>query len=276
MLIVGGNANLARYLIRVFPKSYKVVTAGRNKCDITLDVCSDFDLPQHTYDIVLYIAAYYSDKTIEDKKLLQQVNIEGACKVLEKAKNIKHFIYVSTIFSQLREDSPFYSGYARTKQLGEVAIAEACRQKGTPLTILRPSQFYSSDLSYENHQPFFYQLIRTSQKGIDHTLYGSHDPKRNFLHVDDFSQVVYQVIDQQIFGVFDCLDPTDISYSELIELANSTFESKGKVIFDKSKPNIADNVFPISNELFQKIGFYPSVDKASAIKKIGEVLGVDE
>jgi nucleoside-diphosphate-sugar epimerase len=49
-----------------------------------------------------------------------------------------------------------------------------------------------------NINPFFYDLIDKAGRGEDIYLYGSHDPKRNYIHIDDVTRVLAEVVKRRL------------------------------------------------------------------------------
>ena len=69
-------------------------------------------------------------------------------------------------------------------------------------------------------------------------LFGSADPVRNFLFVDDLVEIVERIIERQVFGCFACAHPNSYKLSELLTIANEVFGSSSEIHFSKEKKDI--------------------------------------
>ncbi len=281
VLIVGGNSNVARALKARIEGSAMVITAGIRGCDITLDLREDSkSIEDKIYmipdiDALIVTAADFSTAPLEVSKSIE-VNVVGTLKLYRAALlygNVKHFVYISSISSLLDPASRHYDTYSFAKKQAEDALRFAASMNGNndvKLTILRPSRIYGDDDGFRRHQPFFYYLMDTAQAGKEISIYGSHDPLRNYLHIDDLTKIIEKVIDYGVCGTYDCQHPNNISNSQIAKLAQVAFDKKVDVVFLKDKPKTDDNIFDMDFSLYDKIGFYPQVSVVEGIKRIAK------
>jgi len=272
ILIVGGNSSIGKALKSVLSKNYEVITAGRTNCDSYInleDPITEIKIPDYV-DIVINAVAHFGGQTGKLIYEAENINVLGLLKLCEVSYNasVKHFISISSIFSFLKEDAQQYSIYSISKRHAEEVIKEFCRTYSLPLTILRPGQVYGNVLDFKSKQPFLYHIISQAAKGLDINLYGSNDAKRNFIHIDDLTQIIEKVIEQTTLGSFDCLYMHDVTYSQIAKAAYSVFNKKGNINFIKDKPDIPDNIFEKDFSLYEKIDFYPEISIEKGIKKI--------
>jgi len=244
IFIIGAGSALAQDVMPALAQDNTIVTAGRKGCDVYCDIAKPFTIPAGV-DVVINFAAAFGggdDAAFVDT---QKTNVQGTLNVCmaAKAANVKHIINISSIFALLDENSPYYSAYALTKKQADELAQYYCRINTIPLTTLRPSQIYGDSDSFAKHQPFFYTIIDKAQKGEDITIYGTNDARRNFIHSADLAETIRRVVEKRIEGVFACMNPSDVSYSQIAQAAQSVFNKGGKVIFQKDMPDIADNIF---------------------------------
>lgn len=197
ILIIGGNSSVSRYVRSLLSEDYEVITIGRRDCDINLDPNKPLadQLPDHV-DIVIHTAAAFGRETEEEIYETEKYNVLDTmdlCFQLKKM-NVKHFIFISSIFVHLEDTSPLYSIYNISKQHAEEIIKYCLKRDEIPYTILRPSQLYGNDPSFIKHHPFLYQIIETASKGQKISLYGKHGGSANYLHIKDFAEVIYRVV----------------------------------------------------------------------------------
>lgn len=272
IVIVGGQSSLGRALKPILAEFGEVITAGRNNCDIYLDLkdpLEKINLPNDS-DVIIHTAALFGGKTAKENLETEEVNVLGTIKICQAAirAKAKHFILISSIFACLKDDSPFYNIYALSKKQAEEIARYCFSTSSTALAILRPSQIYGNEDYFRKNQPFFYTLVDQAEKGEDITLYGSHDARRNFININDLTTIISRVVQNKIVGTYSCQYPTDVTYSEIAKAAIAAFMSKSNLRFLKDKPDISDNIFNKDDSLFNKIGFYPQVTIKEGMRKI--------
>jgi nucleoside-diphosphate-sugar epimerase len=272
ILLVGGMSSISRALIPKLLEFGEVITAGRTNCDITLDLNNlneEIKFPSEI-DIVINTAASFGGISAKEILETENVNVLGTLRLCEaaKVKHVKHFILISSIFATLNANSKNYSIYALSKKHSEDIARYYCTLNKLPLCILRPSQIYGIGDEFRKHQPFFYLMIDKAQNNEDIELFGTNDPKRNYIYIDDLTNIIVRVIHNNIEGTYSCVHQRDLTYSEIAMAAFKAFNTNGKVLFLKDQPDIPDNIFEIDNYLYNKIGFYPEISIEEGINKI--------
>lgn len=139
-----------------------------------------------------------------------------------------------------------------------------------PLTILRPSQLYGISEAFKKNQPLIYNIIEQAKSGMNITLYGTNDAQRNYLYIDDFVDVILNVIEKKILGIYNCQFLQDVAISEVAKSAINAFNSKSKINFLKEEADVRHNVFPIDETLYKKINLYPKVDIKQGMRMIAK------
>jgi nucleoside-diphosphate-sugar epimerase len=272
ILIVGGTSTVGRALIPVLSEIGEVVTAGRKNCDFHLDLIDSVEkivLPKDI-DVVINTAAHFGGNTEKEILDAENVNVLGViklCHAIVEAK-VKHFILISSIFSNLSKESKFYNIYAISKKHSEEISSFYCKTYSVPLTILKPSQIYGDDNSFRLHQPFFYTIVDKAEKGEEINIFGSNDAHRNYIHIDDLTKIILRVVRNKVEGLYSCMYPKDVRYSQIARAAIAAFKSKGRVLFLKSEPDVSDNIFKKDDSLYKKIAFYPQISIKDGMKKI--------
>ena len=272
ILIVGGTSSLGCALKPVLSEIGEVITAGRKECDIRLDLNDPIEkitLPNNI-DAVIHTAAHFGGKTVEEILEAENVNVLGTLKLCQAAvqAKAKHFILISSMFSCLNKNSEYYNIYALSKKHSEEIAHFYCSLHSLPLTILRPSQIYGNKENFRRHQPFFYMMIDKAENGEDITIYGSNDALRNYIYIDDLVKIIEKVVQNKIEGIYSCMYPIDLTYSQIAKAAILAFNSKGRIFFLKNKPDIPNNIFEKDGSLYKKIGFYPQISIKDGMKKI--------
>jgi nucleoside-diphosphate-sugar epimerase len=273
VLIIGGGSNLGKELKKKLLKyDYDIYTAGRNNCDFNFDLKDDIEdiKINMSFDIVILASAHFGGLNIDEMIDTLNVNVLGTLKVCNLVSKVsgKHFILISSMSATLNENSEYFGIYALSKRHSNDIAKLFCKINKLPLTILMPSQIYGDNLNFRNHQPFLYKMINNSIKFEDIEIYGNNDAIRNYIHVDDLSEVIIRVIKKKVLGEFQCISPNNITFSEMAKICFEEFKFNGRIIFNKTKESIPNNIFHYDPQLYVKIDFVPNIDFRNGIKRI--------
>jgi nucleoside-diphosphate-sugar epimerase len=261
VLLVGGNSSLAQCLRPVLAGFAEVVTAGRNDCDLELDLNKITTIPSG-FDSVVNTAAHLGGPNPAKLESAEATNALGTL-ALGRAcaeAGVDHLVHVSTIFATLPASSPFHNAYALSKRHGDEALQLQARMQDMQLTILRPSQFYGVGESYRRNQPFLFTLMDKAQSGQDIELWGKHDALRNFIHVQDVANIIARVVLNRALGTYTVSSPQDQSFHQIAQAAVDAFESSSTIHFLHDKPDTADNIFTFKDTLYRTLGYTPQID----------------
>lgn len=270
ILIVGGNSSVGKALKAKLINDYQVVTAGRSQCDWFLDLSDQpIQIPEDI-DVIVHTAAHFGGNTAQELIDAQITNVAGTIRLCEAAvqANVKHFVYLSSIFSSAKEQEANYSVYSISKKHTEELATYYCKQHQLPLTILKPSHLYGVEESFRKHQPFFYHILDKARCNEELSLYGNNDPVRNYLYIDDLTEIICKVIQKQVIGSYVCAYPKNVTYIEIAQLAYTIFGTQNRVRFLTDKPDIPSFAYDTDDSLYQKIGFSPQIGLAQGIQKI--------
>ena len=268
VLIVGGTSSLAQTLIPLLRERCELLTAGRKGCDVELDLASrDIQIPGGI-DCVVNMAAAFGGKDWSATLEAMDVNVLGLmrlCHASAKA-NAKHLVHISSIFSDLDGDSPFFGAYSLSKRHSE-DVAQFCgREFRLPVAALKPSRIYGVGAQFRKHQPFLYTIMDKAEGNEDIDLFGSNDPLRNFIHAQDVAKAISAVVERKIEGTYRCVHPDNVTYSQIAEAAISAFESKSRVRFLKDRPDIPSNGFDCDETLFRLTDCFPRISMAQGMR----------
>lgn len=274
VLIVGGTSSIARALKPKLVLFCEVITAGRSNCDLSIDITASSEsiIFPNDIDVVIHTAAHFGGASASAIIEAENTNVLGTLKLCEAAakSNVKHFIYISSIFSNLTPNAPNYSVYGISKKHSEELASYYCALNQLPLTILKPSHLYGVDESFKKHQPFFYSILEKAKNKENITLYGNNDPIRNFLFIDDLIDTIIQVIQQKVTGNFTCTQMTDVTYTQIAQAAYKAFGTNGLVGFLSDKPDVPSFKYDKDDTLYQKIGLFPQISLEQGIQKIAQ------
>jgi nucleoside-diphosphate-sugar epimerase len=116
---------------------------------------------------------------------------------------------------------------------------------------------YGDSIDFKKHQRFLYETLEAAKNKCEISIYGSKDPLRNYLNVSDFNEIILRVIENRVFGSYNCLNPVNVSFTEIAELANEIFQNDQAILFLKEHKDIPDNIFKFDDDLYKIIDFIP-------------------
>jgi nucleoside-diphosphate-sugar epimerase len=255
---VGHRSLLGRHLIALLSPDYEIITAGRqSSADVVFDL-EDRVLPSAPpFDVAVICAASFLDNGPQGMITNEEVNAVGPLRVaaIALASGCRHIVYISTTSALGAQ-----TAYGLSKRHGQENLELLCSTHGITYTALLLTAIYDREGLAERHQPFLYAIMRAAQEGRDITLYGKQDPLRNYLFIDDATEVIRKVVQTQLEGIYPCLHPSSYRASEIAQLALETYGTPGRVIWDRDKPDIAPSPLVEDDRLFERLGLRPTVD----------------
>jgi nucleoside-diphosphate-sugar epimerase len=259
ILIIGGTSSVAETCIPIF-KDYSIVTAGRKNCDLYIDFehLSSFNFPDDI-EVVIIASGYFHESNINDLTMSLRVNSLAPLEIaiLSILKGVKQLIYISSIFSDMPNSSPYFRGYCLFKHQAEESLNYLAKKYNLPLTILKPSQLIGKHPNCRINQPFFYKVIENVFDEQEIILYGKHDAKKNYLLIDDLAIIILKVIEKKVLGIFTCTSEINITIREIAELAAKIAGKIPRIKKDLSKEDLGDNTYNYDDKLYKIIDYYP-------------------
>jgi nucleoside-diphosphate-sugar epimerase len=278
VLIVGSTSALAAATCPLLGGFSEVLRAGRRGGDVAFDLA---DPPEriripHGVDAVVHMAAHFGGKTPEDMRAAESLNVLGTLGLCQAASaaGVRHFVLISSVFAELRPGDFQYGIYSVSKRHAEEVASLWCSANAMPLAIIRPSRIYGDDDSFRKHQPLIYAFADHAQSGAGISIDGTHDARRNFIHVEDVAAGISSVVKARLTGVMTAASPVDATMSEIARAALQAFRSPGEVSFVAGKPDVRDSVATPDNRLWESIGFPPRIGIAEGMRRIAIRRGV--
>ena len=177
------------------------------------DICDaellDRIVPGHDA-IVHFAAESHNDRSIADPEPFLHTNVEGTYRLLEACrKHDVRFHHVSTdeVYGDLpyggderiTEDSPYRpsSPYAATKASSDMLVRAWTRTYGLRATISNCSNNYGP---YQHVEKFIPRQITNILCGIRPKLYGDGKNVRDWIHTEDHSSAVWEILTRGRYG----------------------------------------------------------------------------
>ena len=188
-------------------------------------------------------------------------------------------IYPRGVEQPMKEDAlltnkpePTNEAYAIAKICG-LKLCEFYRQQygvlfhsAMPTNLYGPGDYYHPENSHVI--PALIRRIHFAKENNDPevVIWGTGQPKREFLHVDDLAEGILHVLrledppDWVNIGYGD-----DLPIGELAQLIADTVGYQGKLVFDSTKPDGIPRKL-MDNTLLQSTGWKPSIDLESGLQ----------
>lgn len=215
-------------------------------------------------------AADFGGPNPEDSVRAHQVNCLSVARMLLAASegSLRHIILVSTVTAAYSPENALYSAYGLSKRRGEEIADVLCSSMDLKLSIVRISQMYDSVGECQKHQPSLYRIIRDVRSGLGLTIFGSRDPVRNYIHIDEAASLIRQMLTAEIVGNWECANPRDTSFVQIAECTSRHLGFDVSVTFDHSKPDLADVEVGAWPNAFELLEVAPPRDICVGIKEI--------
>ena len=134
--------------------------------------------------------------------------------------------------------------YAIAKIAGIKLCESMNRQYGTHYVAVMPTNLYGPNDNYDLETSHVLPaLIRKAHEAKERgdkelIVWGSGNPRREFLYVDDMADACVFLMEQGIGdGLYNIGSGTDVTIRELAETVMAVVSFKGKIIFDATKPD---------------------------------------
>ncbi|PLR29144.1 NAD-dependent epimerase/dehydratase family protein [Chimaeribacter arupi] len=269
ILLIGGSGFIGANLIEFFSKEdYRIInfsrSPGKIKNENVIDIlgdCKDTDILNDIFsnyhiDLVLHTLTSFSAMDVfESCQNLTATNLASFIDltlIMHKYK-VNKIIYVSsggsiygTSDSAIKEDHQLapVSFYGWMKEASESYLAYASRiHPEFKYLILRPANVYGK---YQKLDKIIGVTLKNAQRGIPMNIYGDVNTKKDYIHIDDFCEIVYGLVSKNSWNeVYNIASGVGTSTKEILEYAQ---EITGKKISISIKnPKMGDVSFNVLN-----------------------------
>ena len=280
--------------------SNKIVIADKKKLNL-LDQKSVLSFfKRNKFDEVYLCAAkvggIHANSTYLADFIFENLQVQNNCihsAYLSKVKKLM-FLGSSCVYPK-KPKIPIKEEYLLTSELentnemyaiAKIAGLKMCKaynaQFKTDFRAVMPTNLYGQNDNYDSlNSHVLAALIKKivlakKQNKNSFIVWGTGKPKREFLHVDDLADATvkimnlskskYNKVAGEKFPFINVGSGSDISIKDLAKLISKMVGFKGKMIFDKSKP---DGTFRklMDNTKLRKIKWKPKISLNSGIKK---------
>lgn len=232
IIVTGGcgfiGSNFVHYVVNHFPDVHvtvldKLTYAGNpeniaglpdDRVELVVgDICDkellDSLVPGHDA-IVHYAAESHNDNSITNPEPFLKTNVEGTYCLLEACRKYDvryHHVSTDEVYGDLAlddptrftEETPYHpsSPYSSTKAASDMLVRAWCRTYGIRATISNCSNNYGP---YQHIEKFIPRQITNILCGIRPKLYGDGKNVRDWIHTDDHSSAVWEILTRGRIG----------------------------------------------------------------------------
>ena len=264
IFVAGHRGMVGSAVVRALAeKDYRnVVTRSRSQLDLIDQTAVEAFFRDNEIDVVVLAAAkvggILANNTYPADFLYLNLMIEANVIQAAYRAGVQRLVFLgsSCIYPRdcpqpIREEYLLTGPLEKTNEpyaIAKIAGIKLCeafnRQYGTRYVSLMPTNLYGPndnyDLNTSHVLPALISKAHQTKHNSEETLlvWGSGNPRREFLHVDDLADAVVFVLESGIQdGLFNVGSGTDVSIRELAELILDIVESDAKLVFDKTKPD---------------------------------------
>lgn len=221
ILVTGSSGFIGTNLLnRLKSNGYDVVTFDVEDGDIAT---AEFNFPK--LDHVIHLASKtYVPASWENPLDFYRTNASGTTNILDLCRKqgcsltyISSYVYGTPQYLPVDENHPVapVSPYNHSKLVAEDICRFYAEQFGVPVTILRPVNIFGPGQKESFLIPFIIQQALDSSIKTVEVM--DLRPKRDFLYIDDFMDLITLTIGRKSYGVFNVGSGYSVSVQEIIE-----------------------------------------------------------
>jgi len=262
VFVAGDRGMVGMALRRTLPKNHELILADRSVLDLRNEKDVANFLGNKKPDLIILAAARVggisANSRYQRQFLLENLQIQNA--VLNSAADLGTpnliFLGSSCIYPRLApqpitEDSllsgplePTNEGYALAKIVGLKLCNAIHKDLGLNYFSLMPTNLYGPNDNFsleDGHVPAalmrrFHEAKTTMQPSVK--VWGSGNPKREFMHVDDLADACWFLAEKNLGGeLINIGTGVDIEISEFAKKISAIVSFRGEIEFDISKPD---------------------------------------
>ena len=279
ILITGANSFLG--------KNFAENSQIKNIDEVCLIKNTLQDISFSKYDVVLHVAAIvHQTQKIPESQYIK-VNTDLCLEVAREAKKqgVKQFVFISTVkvYGEFKPERGIWTedavcepddSYGKSKYLAEIGLKELIDDNFT-VSIVRPPLIYGVGVKAN-----MLSLIKLVDRFPLLPLGGINN-KRSFTSIENLVQLIDEVIEKRISGVFLAMDNRPLSTTELTKIIARHLNKKPLLITlpkfivsvgKKLASSIFDRLygsFEIDNRITRKtLGYQPKLSSDQGLKKM--------
>jgi nucleoside-diphosphate-sugar epimerase len=263
ILVTGSSGFIGKKVVRKLDK-FEIMTDSNDSEHIDLQNREQI-MKLDSADVVIHLGGKTPQSELKWSEYFDN-NVIGTLNILEYCiqKKVKKIIYVSSYvygnpkYCPVDENHPInpHNAYTESKYLGERLCEFYCNRSDLNLIILRPFNIFGESMK----EGFLItNLINSVKTGKKVTIVNKNS-KRDFLHVDDFVDLIIKLIDRNFkFEVFNVGAGESHSFEEIIEKIEKTTSQKINVNYEENKEIFIDDITSDISKIKNQIDWQPKI-----------------
>ena len=272
ILVTGSSGFIGKKIVKRLDKS-KVITDSNNSERIDLQNKEQV-MKLDSADIVIHLGGKTPQNELKWSEYFDN-NVIGTLNVLEYCiqKKVKKMIYVSSYvygdpkYCPIDENHPInpHNAYTESKYLGERLCEFYCNRSDLNLIILRPFNIFGESM----REGFLItNLINSVKTGKKLTIVNKNS-KRDFLHVDDFVDLIVKLIDYDFkFEVFNVGAGISYSFEDIIKKIERMISQKINADYEENKEIFIDEITSDISKIKNKTNWQPRIKFDEGLEKM--------
>jgi UDP-glucose 4-epimerase len=272
ILVTGSSGFIGKKIVKKLDK-FEIITDSNDSEHIDLQNREQI-MKLDSADIVIHLGGKTPQNELKWSEYFDN-NVIGTLNVLEYCiqKKVKKMIYVSSYvygnpkYCPVDENhsiSP-HNAYTESKYLGERLCEFYCNRSDLNLIILRPFNIFGESMK----EGFLItNLINSVKTGKKVTIVNKNS-KRDFLHVDDFVDLIAKLIDQNFkFEVFNVGAGKSYSFEEIIKKIEKITSQKINADYEENTEIFIDDITSDISKIKNKIDWQPKIKFDEGLEKM--------
>ena len=250
ILVTGSTGFIGSNLVKQL-SDYEVVTDYDNSERIDLQNTKQV-MKLDSVDTVIHLAGKIPWRELSSNEYIDN-NMKCTQNILEYCgkKNVKKIIYVSSyVYGQpkycpIDEEHPVnpHTAYAKSKYLAEKECMDYCKRSNLNLIILRPFNVYGESM----RAGFLISNLINAVKSGKKLNIANKGSKRDFLHVDDFVDLILKIVDYNSkLEIFNVGSGLSYSFEDIIRKIEKISKIKLEIEYNENESFIEDIIADIS------------------------------
>lgn len=183
-------------------------------------------------DALVFVSALTPDRGRDAATLERNVRMARHVTEALAAQPVAHLVNIGTDAVYADDANPVRESSCASPSslhgamhlVREVILADACRQAGVPLALLRPSLLYGPGDTHNGYGPN--RFARQALAGGPVPLFGEGEEQRDHVFVDDVARLVAAVLERGSTGVLNVATGTAASFREVAETIAAAVEGE--------------------------------------------------
>lgn len=272
--IIGADSMLGRELARQLRKKGRlVISVGRAAHnDLVFDLTGAFDADSCKglqADVLIHCASSFEGDDLAGARMNFSTNTLGCLNVLSlmQALSCKSCCYAGTVTSYDDFEPGRMNSYGLSKAQGEEILEWGMSRVGGRFCSLRLTHLYDTEGESCKHQPWFGRIVAYTSRGMDLKMPDSAG-RRNYLHVADAAGLMIRALEAELSGRWPLCHTEEMDHAAIAGLAYAEFACGGEVLLDRNKLPFRKVNYPVSADLFERLGVTPAISMAQGLEMI--------